>query len=383
MPRPRLTRPFPLCNLPHLKTLRSGVIGGEGLRLLILRDDPWLLAGLPEALAGGPVPVATEIAPEIPALEVGFRRKSKLAFLALRHLGRMIFSRFCRRVQAADVVLACGITVVLPYLLLARRGKRFRPRGRIVVTFFFLHRLGRQLWLQRALRWLLDDDSIVLAVYSAADREYFSKTVGLARASVEVLPYGQPEAVLAPLPADRPPRYVFTGGYSNRDYQALSRALAATGIPAVVVCSALNPLPEFTAGVRVLRDVDPREFNAWVAGADLVVIPLSAGVGSSGQAVALTAMSLARAIVYSDTPCLREYFVPGATGEPYAQGSDADLAARLRALWNDPQRRETLGAAARADFQARFSQQHMFAQLAERIRDGGGADVRVASGKEP
>lgn len=355
-------------------------IGGEGMRLLILRDDPWLLAGLPEALAGGPAPVETELAPEIPAMSVGFRRKSQLAFLASRNLLRMLFSRFRRRVQAADVVLACGITVVLPYLLLARRGQRFRPRGRIVVTFFFLHRLGRQRWMQRALRCLLDDDRIALAAYSAADREYFTKTVGLTKASVVVLPYGQPEAVLAPRSMPPPLRYVFAGGYSNRDYHGLSRALAATGLPAVIVCSALNPLPDFPPGTLVLRDIDPREFNAWVAGADLVVIPLREHVGSSGQAVALTAMSLGRAIVYSDTPCLREYFDPGATGEPYAQGSDAELAARLRALWNDPRRRDRLGDAARTEYDARFSQRHMFARLATLIRNDAPTGAPPASG---
>lgn len=370
MPTARLTRLFSFCSLLALKTHCSGRDGSECLRVLILRDDPWLLTGLPDVLAGELATIETDFAPEVPPVAVSFRNKGKLAAIALRQLGRLIFSGFHRRVQAADAVLACGITVVLPYLLLARMGKRFRPKGPIVIAFFFLHRLGQKRWVQRALRVLLDDRRVRLAVYSEADREYFSTTVGLRRASIAVVPYGQPEPVLAPLPADRPPRYVFAGGYSNRDYQTVGRALVATGLPTVVVCSALNPLPEFPDTVRVLRDIDPREFNAWVARADLVVIPLGDRVGSSGQAVALTAMSLGRAIVYSDTPCLREYFVPGTTGAPYAQGNDVDLAARLRALWDDFPRRERMGSAARADFEARFTQRRMFAGLAKLIGDG-------------
>ena len=350
------------------------------MRLLILRDDPWLLHDLPAALATGTAMIAADFAPEVPMISATFRRKHQLMAIALLHLMRMAFSRFHRRVQTADAVLACGITVVLPYLLLARLGKRFRPRNRIVITFFFLHRLGRHRWVQRILRGLLDHSQVLLTVYSAADRDYFTATVGLRQARVVVLPYGQPDAILAPPPPDRPRRYVFAGGYSNRDYPGLGRALAATGLPAVVVCSVRNPLPEFPAGVRVLRDIDPREFNVWMASADLVVIPLLERVGSSGQAVALTAMSLGRAVLYSDTPCLKEYFVPGVTGEPYAHGDSRDLAGRLRALWDDPQRRERMGSAARTDFEARFSQRHMFARLATLIRNGGASGEETGSG---
>lgn len=355
-------------------------MGDGALRLLILRDDPWLLSELPAALAEETAMIEADFAPEFPMTEAAFRGKHKLIGIALRHLMRMVFSRFHHRVHTSDAVLACGITVVLPYLLLARLGKHFRPRGRIVITFFFLHRLGRQRWVQRILRWLLDDSQVLLTVYSAADRDYFTTTVGLRQTRVEVLPYGPPEAILAPPPPDRPPRYVFAGGYSNRDYQGLGRALAATGLPAVVVCSARNPLPTFPEGVRVLRDLDPREFNAWVAGADLVVIPLLERVGSSGQAVALTAMSLGRPVVYSDTPCLQDYFVPGVSGEPYAHRNAEELAGRLRALWDAPQRRQQMGAAARADFEARFSQRRMFTRLARLIRDGGASREEPVSG---
>lgn len=339
------------------------------MRLLILRDDPWLLDKLPSAFDG----MACSFAPEIREVDVRFRGKARLAWIALCHLGRMLFSRFCRRVRQADVVLVSGITVVLPVLLLARMGRRFRPRGRIVITFFFLHGLGRHRWLQRVLRWLMDDPQVLLTVYSEADREYFRDTVGLRRASVEVLPYGQPEPIVFPLPDDRPEGFVFAGGYSNRDYEGLSAALAATGLPAVVVRSGRNTMPGFPPGVRALRDIDPREFNAWAAAADLVVIPLREQNGSSGQSVALTALSLGRPVLYSDTPCLREYFVPGVTGEPYAHGDNEELARKMKELWDDPERRKRLGQAGRKDYEKRFSQEAMFAGLVALIREAQGA----------
>jgi len=62
----------------------------------------------------------------------------------------------------------------------------------------------------------------------------------------------------------------------------------------------------------------------------------------------LEAMAMARAVVASDLPAMRELIRPGETGELVPAGDDVALAARCVALLRDPDRRRRLGEQARA-----------------------------------
>jgi glycosyltransferase involved in cell wall biosynthesis len=246
---------------------------------------------------------------------------------------------------------------------------RLIPRP-VVLFNFYLHELGRNAAVRRLLASLLTDHVAVLA-QSPADRDYFR---GLSsRAAVILVPYGQDpvegvaeeEATLGD--------YVFAGGHTNRDYGALLRCAARRPrIPFVVVASRATDLAEPVPGnVTVHRDLPMKDFHHLLAGARLVAVPLAEDVGSSGQMVTLAAMQLGKAVVAADTPAVAQY-LDDETGVSYELGSDDALCAAIAALYDDRERLERLGGAARARYYERFTRsafvEEFLAAVTERTR---------------
>jgi len=89
-----------------------------------------------------------------------------------------------------------------------------------------------------------------------------------------------------------------------------------------------------------------------LAGADLFWAPSRV---DRGRQTALEAMALGRAVVATDVPCLRELITDGETGCVVPPGDPVALARRTRTLLLDAERRECLGAAARAHVLEHFS----------------------------
>lgn len=229
---------------------------------------------------------------------------------------------------------------------------RLIPRP-VVLFNFYLHELGRNAFVRRLLGALLTERVVVLA-QSPADRDYFRGLSG--RAAVVLVPYGQDpvegvgedEAALGD--------YVFAGGHTNRDYDALLRCAARNPqIPLVIVASRATELAEAVPpNVTVHRELAMEEFHRLLAGARLVAIPLAEDVGSSGQMVTLAAMQLGKAVVVADTPAVAQY-LDEETGATYELGSDESLCAAISDLYEDRARLLALGAAAKARYYDRFT----------------------------
>lgn len=97
----------------------------------------------------------------------------------------------------------------------------------------------------------------------------------------------------------------------------------------------------------VLAEADVRSL---LRRADLVVYPRVACPTTrlTTPLKPLEAMAMARPVLASDLPALRELIRPGETGELAPAGDDVALAARCVALLRDPERRQRLGEQARA-----------------------------------
>jgi glycosyltransferase involved in cell wall biosynthesis len=109
--------------------------------------------------------------------------------------------------------------------------------------------------------------------------------------------------------------------------------------------------------VRLVGYVPPGEVPLWLAAADVLALPNSAGEAISARYTSplklFEYMAAGRGIVASDLPSLREVLEDGANARLVAPDSPADLARGLLELLDDPALAERLGARAQADVAGR------------------------------
>jgi glycosyltransferase involved in cell wall biosynthesis len=239
-------------------------------------------------------------------------------------------------------------------LLFARILRATGRRPRVYLMNFYLHGLAHHPLVRRILRFLLTDQVRVIA-QTRGDGEYFAAF--LARDSVVVIPYGQGDPFAGEDYEPQRGRYVFSGGWTNRDYDALLRAAARLPeLPFLIVASTRSSIRAPLPGTVTLRyDVPQREFHRLLAASSFVVVPLLEDVGSSGQMVLLAGMAAGKAVVVPDVGAVSDYVVDGVTGKLYALGDDDGLYEAIRALGSDPELARRMGRAARAAYREHFT----------------------------
>jgi len=129
--------------------------------------------------------------------------------------------------------------------------------------------------------------------------------------------------------------YIFTGGYTNRDYLLMLKV--ARKMPTekfVFIASKLNKElidEHIPSNVTVYYDVTNLEFEHYLAESKIVVIPLKENVGASGQMLCLQAMRNRKAIIYTDISSINYYFTKEA-GLPYELGNFSSLMEKMEYL---------------------------------------------------
>jgi glycosyltransferase involved in cell wall biosynthesis len=238
-------------------------------------------------------------------------------------------------------------------LLFARLYGLVGARRPVLLLNFYLHDLGKKRWIQLALRALLTKDVYVVA-QAPTDSDYFQAF--LPAKNVRYQPYCQGPLDLGSYDGTRR-EFVFAGGWTNRDYDALFRCAARLPhIEFVVAASAQSSLAETRPpNVNVRLDCEPREFHRLLAESRLVVLPLRNDVGSSGQMVLLAAMQLGKAVIVSNIGAVRDYVDEGMTGLFYHPGDDEELAGLLEDIYASPSRLDGMGQAARERYMERFT----------------------------
>jgi hypothetical protein len=243
-----------------------------------------------------------------------------------------------------DGVLLNGVVVAVPFLAINAAKPRRAARQRIVVISFFLHDLGKHWIVRKMLVWLFSDRKVTLVTQTRSELADFAHLMELSQ--LAYIPYCLGDVVVDNDFAVEG-EYIFAGGYTNRDYECLLEVAKRFDHRFLLAVSSLNKLPPCPSNVTVVRDIKLEEFNAYVKGALFVVVPLKKDVGSSGQMVALTAMSFGKAIIYTDIGCLAEYFVPGETGVPYVLNDQNSLYQAVKSLIESPALRKQIGENAR------------------------------------
>ncbi|WP_319480778.1 hypothetical protein [uncultured Draconibacterium sp.] len=129
-------------------------------------------------------------------------------------------------------------------------------------------------------------------------------------------------------------KYIFSGGYSNRDYELLFKCISQNpDMKFVIVASALNKdITDIPANATVYKDTSNKQFNTLLGNAYGVIIPLKKDVGASGQLLSLLAMQMHKPIIYCNISVVNYYFVPYKTGIPYQLNNIKSLNKALQTL---------------------------------------------------
>jgi glycosyltransferase involved in cell wall biosynthesis len=245
---------------------------------------------------------------------------------------------------------------------------------RIYLLNFYLHELGRNPIVKQLLALLLSDNVRLLA-QSTADIQYFERF--LPERHIVRVPYCQAPWREIPFSEAEPGLYVFSGGATNRDYDALLRcARRLPQVNFIIAASVHSRISEQVPdNVRIINDCDPVNFHHLMAKSRFVVIPLKHDVGSSGQMVLLAAMQFGKATVVSRVGAVADYIDDGKTGIFYSPGDDDSLGTAIMQLYADEQRTLEIGAAARHEYLANFTPARFNREVVEYVTDDG--DVRT------
>ena len=273
-----------------------------------------------------------------------FSKKSMVSQLFLNFF-YFIFNLTVLNGRKFDFILLNSMVVAISYLAWAKLLPFIKPKNNIIVTEFFLHKLGTKHLIQLILKLLLNDRKIILTVYTKYDKQYFMETAGITKVKVIVFPYCQDDAV-ANDKCGEVKKYIFAGGYTKRDYRCLLDVAKNISYGFTIACSDLNKIPFKLENVQILRNLDIKAFNGYLKNSTIVIIPLEDDVGSAGHSVALSAMSLKKAIIYTNIDSLSDYFIQDVTGIPYKMRDTNDLTNKIKYLLANPSKRKELGNAA-------------------------------------
>jgi glycosyltransferase involved in cell wall biosynthesis len=249
----------------------------------------------------------------------------------LRQITTPRLLRLVKRWTREDAVLVIS-WYLLPVLLLVKLRLLSRPR-RLVSMGAFVHDQRVRQGVNRLLR-MLKNDGLEFIVFSNAERRNLVEKVGIPTGRVHRVLYRDkmPEPVVASAPHGA---YIFTGGYSNRDYETFFAAVSALQDPVVAVASALNDLGATPPNADVRVDIPWDEFEQLISGCALLVLPLRQGGEACGQNVLFRGIRHERPIVATRHDSLVDYLGADYPGFVPARDPEALRVAIDRGLRDD------------------------------------------------
>jgi glycosyltransferase involved in cell wall biosynthesis len=196
------------------------------------------------------------------------------------------------------------------------------------------------------------------------------ETFGLDADRVRVIPFGIDERFFSPRPAPEEDYVLAIGRDRGRDHQTLVEAMRRSSARLRLFAPSgsvdehsLPPNVELTT-----ERIDHVSYREILARARLVAVTTSAPRYPSGQTVVLEAMAMAKPLVVTDSPAMRDYVTPDGEGVLVPPADPAATAEAIDELLADGPRRRRLGLAGRDAVERRFNQDEMWAQIAAGLR---------------
>jgi glycosyltransferase involved in cell wall biosynthesis len=234
---------------------------------------------------------------------------------------------------------------------------------------FYLHALGKSFLIKKILHFLFNSKYSTLVVQSPFELNYYSS---LSKNNVYFIPYCEDPDFVLDESQISDSRYLFTGGYTNRDYDLIVEcARLNSSIRFVVVVSKLNKnlkREELPDNIILHEDIDVSTFNDLMRKSFGVVIPLKEDVGSSGQMLCLGAMKMSKPIIYCNISSINFYFSDNSFGIPYLLGDINSLNDAVRKLYSDDFDHREMGKKAYSHFLENFTLHKRDEMLLDLIR---------------
>ncbi len=223
-------------------------------------------------------------------------------------------------------------------LLISRLFSVFLGRKHCVYLYnFYIHSIGEKKVIRKILHFLLNNKKIVLIVQSPSEVDFYKS---LTAVKIHFVPYCadirhtqiHPPALFP----DKP--YIFTGGYTNRDYHSVIQC--AMSLPEhlfVIVASSLNKEIKYNnipQNIIIFKDIPNAQFEYLLAKANIVIVPLLYDVGASGQMLSIGAMKNKKPIVYCNVSSINYYFESN-SGIPYEIGDEESMMNAISLLLNN------------------------------------------------
>jgi glycosyltransferase involved in cell wall biosynthesis len=130
--------------------------------------------------------------------------------------------------------------------------------------------------------------------------------------------------------------YIFTGGYSNRDFSTLISAIYDLPINLVLVTSrhVFREIKEYNQ-IKVFYDLPIDHFRALLSKSLLVIIPLRGFLPPSGATVVLEAMAMGKAVIATKNAGTVDFIVDGENGFLVEPGDVKTLREKIMFLLNN------------------------------------------------
>lgn len=297
-----------------------------------------------------------------------FINKIEYIFREIRCLFKLIFRLHSFRNTKVYCLGGYYATLFMCRLFSPFLGKDFR----LYIYNFYLHKAGESKKVQAILRFLFNNKKCTLIVQSPLEVEYYNRLLHI---PIYFVPYcSDPKPVNLSRKISLPTEeYIFTGGYTNRDYELV--ITCARQLPQqkfLIVASSLNTdidEKELPSNISLLREVDKEEFELYLYYSQIVIIPLKADVGSSGQMLCLSAMQNSKPIVYCDISSINYYFEKDISGIAYALGDEDSLLKGLNRIIQDRKLQKELGGNAYMRYLKHFTLAHRNNLLFQLIND--------------
>ena len=157
--------------------------------------------------------------------------------------------------------------------------------------------------------------------------------------------------------------YIFSGGYTNRDYATLFEAVRGLSYRTVVCVGSRQHLShDIPPNVEVRENLSEDAFNRLMAACAFVVVPLRGGVlESGGRQVFQNAMAMGKAVIVTDLSAT-DYITHGLTGLLVPPGNAVELRDAIVTLTCNHTIRVNLGREARR-VSAEFTPERFFERL--------------------
>lgn len=211
---------------------------------------------------------------------------------------------------AHDRVLVIGWQA-LPVLAAIRLGILQRP-AKLLVMACFVHSNAARRVVNAAWR-LLKFPGLGFITFSPGEARNLVEAVGMPPQSIYHHLWRQELDGRAGEVSDE--GFIFTGGYSNRDYDLLLSATAEVRAPVVIVASSRNQInAPVGANTTIHRDLPEGEFEKLLAHSRLVAMPLKSTGEACGQSVLLRVLRNGKPLVATRHESIEEYLGPDYPG---------------------------------------------------------------------